>query len=146
MKREELEALGVGEEALEAIMESEEKIRGEYEDRIKGIEREAEIADILRESGAKNVKAARALLEKTDGDDYRESVRAEIEALKKDGATRFLFESGVKAFEPARSGERLPDSVKGDYEGQLAAARSRGDRIAAIKIKQKAASEGIALM
>lgn len=146
MEREELEALGIGEDAIEQIIGSENNLRSEYEERIRAIEREAEITNILRLSGARNVKAVRALLEKAEGDDYRENVKAQLEALKRDTATRFLFESGAKSFEPARSGEKLPDGVKGDYESQLAAARGRGDRIAAIKIKQRAASEGIMLM
>jgi hypothetical protein len=145
LEREELEALGLDEAAAEAVLGSEKRIRDEYEERIRGIERENEIDLLVRESGARNVKAVKSLLGETEGDDYAERVREELEKMKKSSETSFLFET-KKSFSPAAAGEKLPDSQRGEYEASLTRARNAGDRIAAIKIKQKAASEGIMLI
>lgn len=144
MEKDVLVSLGVSEEAIEAIMESESSLRGEYEARIREIEKENEIEKIVSGSGAKNVKAVRALLEGCEGDDYREKVSAQLEEMKKGRDTSFLFAS--KSFEPARSGEKIPKSEPGEYQVRLNDARNRGDRISAIKIKQEAAKNGIMLI
>lgn len=140
MTRDELTALGIGEEAIEAIIAENNAIREEYEEKLRVVKRENEIDLFLRESGARNVRAVKALLE--DGDDYKE----QIENLKRSEDTRFLFDSGKKTFTPYRSGERLPDTKMGEYEARLLAARQTGNTLEAIRIKQQAASEGIMLI
>lgn len=140
MTRDELAALGIGDEAIDAIIADNDAMREEYEDKIRCIKRENEIDILLRESGARNVRAVKALLD--DGDDYKE----QIENLKRSEDTRFLFDSGKKTFTPYRSGERLPDTKMGEYEARLTAARQTGNTVEAIKIKKQAASEGIMLI
>lgn len=140
MTRDELTALGIGEEAIEAIIAENDAIREEYEEKLRVMKRENEIDLFLRESGARNLRAVKALLD--DGDDYKE----QIEKLKRSEDTRFLFDSGKKTFTPYRSGERLPDTKMGEYEARLNAARQTGNTVEAIRIKQQAASEGIMLI
>ncbi len=141
MDREELTALGLDEEAVEKIVGEQERLREEYEIRIASVEREHEIEKILVQSGARNIKAVRALV----GDGDAESVKREIDKLKNDEETRFLFEK-KGSFMPARSPERLPDTQKAGYEERLKEARRAGNTLEAIRIKQQAANEGIVLI
>ncbi|MBQ8539963.1 MAG: phage scaffolding protein [Clostridia bacterium] len=141
MERDELIALGLEDAAIERILENEQQLRADYEGRIEAVKREYEVERLLSESGARNVKAVRALV--TGGD--VESVKAEIERLKNDEETKFLFEKRG-SFHPARSPERLPDVKKNSFEERLNAARRAGNTIEAIRIKQQAASEGVMLL
>lgn len=139
MNKDEIMALGVEESVAEALWNENEAMKKEYEDKLKRVMRDNEIDIALRESGAKNIKIVRALIE--EGDDFKE----QIENLKKGEDTRFLFE-GKKSFTPYRSSERLPDMKNEDYLTQLNKARKEGNTIEAIRIKQKAAGEGIMLI
>ncbi len=141
MERDELLGLGVEEAVADRIIEEQEKLREEYDGRLKGVQKEFEIEKILRESGARNLKAVRALIEGNDTED----VMREIERLKNDEETRFLFEK-KGSFAPYRSPERLPDAKRGSFEERLNAARRLGDTLEAIRVKQQAASEGIMLI
>lgn len=139
MNKDEIMALGVEESVAEALWNENEAMKKEYEDKLKRVMRDNEIDIALRESGAKNIKIVRALIE--EGDDFKE----QIENLKKGEDTRFLFE-GKKSFTPYRSSERLPDMKNEDYLTRLNKARKEGNTIEAIRIKQKAAGEGIMLI
>lgn len=139
MEREELLSMGLGEEAADKILEESSRMREEYEERIAAIKKDNEIELLLRDSGARNITAVKALI--TGDTDAKE----QIERLKKAEDTRFLFET-KRSFEPRRSGERLPDSTKNDYEARLFEARKSGNTVEAIRIKQQAASEGIMLI
>lgn len=141
MEREELVALGIDEAAVDKILEEQQRIIEEYDGRLKATVREHEIERLLIDSGARNIKAVRALIKGEDAD----SVRAEIEALKGDEATRFLFEK-KGSYMPYRSPERLPDTKRGGFEERLSAARKSGNTVEAIRIKQEAASQGIMLL
>lgn len=133
--------MGTSEEAADTILADIENMRQEYEGRIESVKKEYEIEKLLTQSGARNLKAVRALL----GDGSVEELAGEIEALKKGEDTRFLFEKRA-SFAPARSGEKLPDAGKSSYEALLDKARKSGNTLEAIRIKQKAASEGIMLL
>ncbi len=141
MERDELIALGLEENQIEHILQAEEALRAEYDGRIEEIKRDYEVERLLSESGARNIKSVRALL--TGGD--IETIKGEIEKLKADEETRFLFEKRG-SFSPARSPEKLPDKEKNGYMERLNAARRAGNTIEAIRIKQQAASEGIMLL
>lgn len=141
MEREELLALGVEEAAIEKILEEQEKMREEYNGRIEQFKKESEIEKILAGCGARNIKAVRALV----GDGDVEEIRAEIEKLKSDEETKFLFEK-KGSFAPARSPERLPDVKRNTFEARLNAARREGNTVEAIRIKQEAAAKGIMLI
>lgn len=141
MEKEELLALGLEEDAAEKIIEEQERMREEFTGRIEEVKREYEIEKILSGCGARNIKAVRALIEGNNA----EEVREEIEKLKHDEETKFLFEK-KGSFEPARSPERLPDTKKNSFEARLIAARRNGDTLEAIRIKQQAAAQGIMLL
>ena len=141
MERDELIALGLEENQIEHILHQEAALRAEYDGRIEEIKRDYEVEKLLSESGARNIKSVRALLTGSD----IESIKGEIEKLKTDEETRFLFEKRG-SFSPARSPERLPDKEKNSYIERLNGARRAGNTIEAIRIKQQAASEGIMLL
>ena len=141
MDRDELLALGIEESVADRLVEEQEKMRAEYDCKIKEVTREHEIERILRESGARNLKAVRALLE---GDEI-EDIACEVERLKKDEETRFLFEK-KGSFVPYRSPERLPDTKRSSFEERLNTARREGNTLEVIRIKQQAAGEGIMLL
>lgn len=139
MERERLLALGVDEAVIDEIMADYDSVREEYEGKIKSLSREKDIELCLMESGARNMRAVRALIE--EGDDYKE----QIENLKKGEGTRFLFDGG-KSFLPHRSGEKLPDTTFGEMELKLKMAREKKNTVEAIRIKQMAARMGITLI
>lgn len=141
MDKDELLQMGLDEENAEKILLERRELEAEYEGRIEQIKRENEIENLLKESGAKNIKAVRALLEEDD----TLSIAEQLEKLKKGEDTGFLFNQN-KGFAPARSGERLPDTKKSSYETKLFEARRSGNTIEAIRIKQMAANEGIMLL
>lgn len=141
MERDELLGLGLEESIADRILEEQERLREEYDNALTGMKREYEIEKILRESGARNLKAVRALIEGEDA----ESVLREVERLKNDEETRFLFEK-KGSFVPYRSPERLPAAKRDTFEERLKAARRAGDTLEAIRVKQEAASEGIMLI
>ena len=141
MERDELIALGLEDAQIEHILQSEQQLRAEYDGQIEAVKREYEVERLLSESGARNIKAVRALV----GDGDVESVKAEIERLKNDEETKFLFEKRG-SFAPARSPERLPDANKNSFMERLNAARRAGNTVEAIRIKQQAASEGVMLL
>ncbi|MGM9552560.1 MAG: phage scaffolding protein [Clostridia bacterium] len=142
MDKNELIAMGV-EEAVAEVIEGEfNSLSTSWEEKVAQVEKDFQVELILRDKGAKNIKAVRALLE--DGD--MDSIKSQIESLTKNKDTRFLFESGKKSFEPYQSGQKLPDVTKNDYEMRLKEARSKGNSVEAIRIKQQAAQEGIMLI
>ena len=141
MERDELLSLGIEEEVVDKILEDREKIIEEYDGRLKKAQKEHEIERLLTESGARNIRAVRALITSEDAD----GVREEIESLKKGEDTRFLFEKRG-SYAPYRSPERLPDTKKSGFEERLNMARKAGNTIEAIRIKQEAAAAGIMLL
>lgn len=141
MEKNELMALGADEELADMIVSEQEKMAASYERQIEDIKKEYEIERILDLSGARNVKAVRALITGREPDD----VRLEIEKLKSDEETRFLFER-KGSFQPARASERLPDTGKAKFEDMLREARRKNNTVEAIRIKQLAASNGVMLI
>lgn len=140
MEKDELLELGIDEEAAEKIAAESARMKAEYEKSIENLKRENEIEMLLAASGARNTRAVKALLNTEEG-----NFEQQIEKLKSDAETRFLFEKR-KSFAPARSGERLPEAAKDDFVQRLAQARKNKNALEAIKIKQQAANEGIVLM
>ena len=141
MDKEKLVAMGIEEEAIDEILGEFDSMRQLYEEKLSDKDYEHETELVLIKSGAKKLKAVKALLEKGDV-----SVTEQVEQLKRNKDTRFLFEGERKVFEPYKSGEKLPDVKKDDYEALLQEARKRKDSVQAIKIKKMAAEEGIMLM
>ncbi len=145
MDKSELLELGIDESAAEKVMEMAEKMKEEYETKLKSERREARLGEMLRDSGAKNVKAVRALLE-IGGDDFEKEAEKQIAALKRDKSTGFLFSAGDKGFEPGFSSGKLPETTRDEYAERLKEARARKNTAEAIRIKQEAAAEGIVLL
>lgn len=141
MEKNELMALGADEELADVIIGEQEKMAASYEKQIEDVKREYEIEKILNMSGARNIKAVKALITGCEPED----VRSEIEKLKNDEETRFLFER-KGSFQPARGSERLPDTKRAKFEDMLKDARRKGNTVEAIRIKQLAASEGVMLI
>ncbi len=139
MDRDELLNLGVSEDVCDRIMESVDTVRNEYERKIEDMRKDNALEIALYESGAKNIKAVKALID-VEGD-----VNEQIERLKSEKDTSFLFESMRGSFKPGRSSEKLPDATKSDFEARLTEARKRGNTVEAIRIKQQAAAEGVIL-
>ncbi|MBQ7876577.1 MAG: phage scaffolding protein [Clostridia bacterium] len=139
MNRDELLSLGVGEDICDRILENVDLIKSEYERKIEDLRKENMLDIALYESGARNIKAVKALID-TQGD-----VNEQIERLKSEKETSFLFENMRRSFKPGKSSEKLPDAMKNDFEVRLGEARKRGNTIEAIRIKQQAAAEGVIL-
>lgn len=141
MEREELLALGIEESVAEKILEEQEKLIEEYDNKLKEEKRAIEIERVIEKSGARNITAVKALIK---GEELDEVIR-EIENLKNDEETRFLFEKRG-SFAPHRRAERLPGGKKESFEERLSVARRAGNTLEAIRIKQQAAAEGIVLL
>lgn len=137
---------GISEEAAQIIAQKFDALRAEYEKKLADMEKEEEIKELLTENGARNAKAARALLENTEGDNYRENVLREIAQLKRNEATKFLFfEKKKNGFYPAYASEKLPGDEEDTLSEELLEARRKNDTLKAIRIKQRAAEKGLTL-
>ncbi len=139
MDKNELLELGVDEEVCDLILHDVNELKSDYEEKIADLEKENTLNIALYESGARNVKAVKALIDKT-GD-----VKEQVEKLKSEKDTSFLFDSQRKSFMPGKSSEKLPDTAKCDFEVRLSEARKKGNTVEAIRIKQQAAAEGVIL-
>lgn len=110
----------------------------------------------LTESGAKNNKAVRALLNLDDAalldDGLVKGLSEQIDKLKADDGSKFLFSESEQpqtkftGFQPGSS-SMVPNSKQAGYEARLAEARKNGNQLVVINIKQEAfQNDGIALM
>ena len=110
----------------------------------------------LTESGAKNIKAARALLNLDDAalsdDGLVKGLTEQIDKLKADDSSKFLFsepeqpQAKFTGFQPGSS-SMVPNSKQAGYEARIAEARKNGNQLEVINIKQEAfQNDGIALM
>ena len=110
----------------------------------------------LTESGAKNNKAVRALLNLDDAalldDGLVKGLLEQIDKLKADDGSKFLFSESEQpqtkftGFQPGSS-SMVPNSKQAGYEARLAEARKNGNQLEVINIKQEAfQNDGIALM
>ena len=110
----------------------------------------------LTESGAKNNKAVRALLNLDDAalsdDGLVKGLSEQIDKLKADDGSKFLFsepeqpQTKFTGFQPGSS-SMVPNSKQAGYEARLAEARKNGNQLEVINIKQEAfQNDGIALM
>ena len=140
MNKDELVALGVEESVAQQLAEESAAMKEEYESKISALMRENEIDIALREAGARNLKAVKALL------DSDEDFKSQIEQLKANEDTKFLFDRERRSFTPYKSGEKLPSGERSEFEAKLALARQTGNTVEAIRIKQLAASRGIMLI
>lgn len=117
------------------------------------LEHMAEIA--LREAGARNLRAARALLDigrAEESADAAAEIELQVAALKQSPESAFLFGArsadfgGVWCgFVPAAAGDQESDEANGGFRLRLDRARAQGDGLSIIRLKQEAAREGVIL-
>lgn len=98
----------------------------------------------LTESGAKNNKAVRALLNLDDAalldDGLVKGLSEQIDKLKADDGSKFLFSESEQpqtkftGFQPGSS-SMVPNSKQAGYEARLAEARKNGNQLEVINIK-----------
>lgn len=127
---------------------------------IKQLKINAAIDSALTSAGAKNSKAAKALLDvgeidKVELDDNGgiKGLSEQIEKLKGAEDSKFLFNDATsnpnkfKGVLPGQNGvEGLDSPADGDYQQRLNEARKNNDTGAVIAIKEAAAAEGVILM
>lgn len=156
-----LEALKKQSGDAEALKAEIEKLQGEnkaaatkYAADLKAMQINNAVERELVAAGAKNIKAVKALLNdldkaELDGDTVK-GLADQIKKLQEDEGSKFLFgevqKPGVKGMTPNPSNGLGDNPKASEYEAKLADARKNNDTLAAIKIKQEAAAEGIALM
>lgn len=106
----------------------------------------------VAKSGAKNVKAVKALLKDLDSAILDENgtvsgLSEQLEALKKSDGYMFAESTPVPMFTGFVPGNAssVPSSQGAAYESKLAEARKNNDRLGVIKVKQEAAANGVVL-
>ncbi len=114
---------------------------------------DAAVEKALSESGAKNVKAARALLDLSDAklsdDGTVKGLAEQIQKLQAGEDSRFLFKEKQQdqqqgmftGFRPGAS-TTVPDSRQAGYETRLAEARKNNNQLEVIRIKREAFEDG----
>lgn len=114
---------------------------------------DAAVEKALTDGGAKNVKAAKALLDLTDAklsdDGTIKGLAEQIQKLQTDEGSKFMFnvteqpqqQQTFTGFQPGTS-TTVPDSKQAGYEARLAEARKNGNQLEVIKIKQEAFADG----
>ncbi len=120
---------------------------------------DAAVEKALTDAGAKNVKAAKALLDLVDAklqdDGTVKGLAEQIQKVSTDEGTKFMFnepqnqqqtnQQQFQGFQPGTS-TTVPNSTQAGYEARLAEARKNGNQLEVINIKQEAFDNGIALM
>lgn len=106
----------------------------------------------LTDSGAKNIKAVKALLELTDAklsdDGTIKGLSEQIEKLKGSDDSKFMFNESEQSQQQTFTGFRpgnsttVPNSKQAGYETRLAEARKNNNQLEVIKIKQEAYNDG----
>lgn len=105
---------------IEALEEGNKKTREDYEAKIKQIKIDNAVDVSLKDAGAKNLKAVRALLDldglKIDGDSI-DGLKEQIESLQKDEGTSFMFDTKepqvmITGGKPANGTGKAPASEK----------------------------------
>lgn len=115
---------------------------------------DAAVEKALTDSGAKNIKAAKALLDLTDAkladDGTIKGLTEQIQKLQADEGSKFMFNTTEQkntqqqtftGFQPGTS-TTVPDSKQAGYEARLAEARKNNNQLEVIKIKQEAFNDG----
>ena len=115
---------------------------------------DAAVEKALADGGAKNIKAAKALLDLTDAkladDGTIKGLAEQIDKLKADEGSKFMFNTTEQTstqqqtftgFQPGTS-TTVPDSKQAGYEARLAEARKNNNQLEVIKIKQEAFNDG----
>lgn len=151
----ELQKAAVGNEELQKQIADLQKQNAEQEKAHKAelaqVKLDNAIDGALTAAGAKNNKAARALLDLSKvqlGEDGKlQGWQEQLEALQKSDGYLFAAASGstFRGFQPGASGS-VPNSKTAGYEARLADARKNNNQLEVIKIKQEAAGEGVVLM
>lgn len=116
---------------------------------------DAAVEKALTDGGAKNIKAAKALLDLTDAklsdDGTVKGLAEQIQKLQADEGSKFMFnvteqknmqqKQTFTGFQPGTS-TTVPDSKQAGYEARLAEARKNNNQLEVIKIKQEAFNDG----
>lgn len=116
---------------------------------------DAAVEKALTDGGAKNIKAAKALLDLTDAklsdDGTVKGLAEQIQKLQADEGSKFMFnvteqkntqqQQTFTGFQPGTS-TTVPDSKQAGYEARLAEARKNNNQLEVIKIKQEAFNDG----
>ena len=128
------------------------KAKESYESEMNQLKVDFAVEKALTGAKAKNTKAVKALLDladaKLDKDGSVKGLSEQIEKLKADESSKFLFEAEQQAqqqtfvgFQPGAS-TTVPDSKQAGYEARLAEARKNNNQLDVIKIKQEAYNDG----
>ena len=137
---------------IETLQEQNKAAKADYEAQIKRMQVDNAVSSALKDAGAKNTAAVRALLKDLDkaeiaDDGTVKGLAEQIKAIKESDAYLFTSaEAGKPAgATPAASGTQTPTPQSG-WEAKLAEARKNGNNLEAISIKSAAAAEGVFLM
>lgn len=135
-------------EALQADNKAKEEAHAKELARLKV---DAAVDKALTDGGAKNLKAARALLDLTDAklseDGTVKGLAEQIQKLQTGEDSKFLFaerqqdKQQFRGFQPGAS-TTVPDSKQAGYEARLAEARKKNDQLEVIRIKREAFEDG----
>ncbi len=141
-----------------------EKLQGEnkaqkeaHEAELAKIKLDGKIADELKNAGAKNITAVKAIMAnfldsaKIGEDGDIPGLSDEIEKMVKNEETAFLFDTkgsgfSFKGISPGDPGGVPPPASSGDYASKLNEARKNGDTLSAVAIKREAAENGVFLI
>lgn len=137
---------------IETLQEQNKTAKADYEAQIKRMQVENAVSGALKDAGAKNAAAVKALLKDLDKAELDENgavkgLAEQLKAIKESDA--YLFHSAdagkPTGATPANTGTQTPPA-QGSWESKLAEARKNGNNLEAISIKNAAAAEGVILM
>ena len=134
-----------------ATLQDENKTtKAAHEAELKKLKVDYAVDKALTESGAKNIKAARALLSLDEAelldDGSIKGLSDQIKALTESDDSKFLFGvSSISGFS-AGQGRDVPPANGSEFETRLAQARKNGDFASQVAIKREAAEQGVYLL
>lgn len=138
---------------IEQLQEDNKAAKQKHEADIKQMQINNAVQSALKDAGAKNVKAAIALLKDMDKAEVAEDgtvkgLAEQIKSLQESESYLFNTEppkNTISGASPASGGSQTP-GAESSWATKLAEARKNGDNLAAIAIKREAAESGINLL
>jgi predicted RNase H-like nuclease (RuvC/YqgF family) len=144
---------------IQELQNTNTQLKESHETEMQQMKLDAAVEKALTDGGAKNIKAAKALLELTDAkfdkDGAVKGLQEQIDKIKTDESLKFMFnepdqttqqKQTFTGFQPGTS-TTVPNSAQAGYEARLAEARKNGNQLEVIKIKQEAfEADGTVLM
>ena len=140
---------------IERLQQENKQKEEQHKQEINKIKIDTAVDLALTNAKVRNKTALKALLKDLDKSEFNDDgtikgLKEQLDVLSKAEDSKFLFDSGetnkFTGFVPGINNKSVSTDALADFQTRLNNARSKGDTLEVIKIKQEACQEGISLM